>query len=230
MLYAIGDIHGRFDLLQKLYNEILDDIKKVDDPFGAQIIFLGDYIDRGPESKQVLDFLMDLSDYDHPNVKHIILIGNHELMMLDSWMGIYDGNFSMWTHNGGVQTLKSFGLPKEPIRDNPIIEPYAKWIALLPTYAMTDDYIFCHSGYFDPNIPLDDQYNSLLWGRPSKGRYIGFHKRVIHGHTPQDGKPLIDVNRINVDIGCGHPGYNSLCAVVLPHHGCTDADIRFIQT
>lgn len=231
MIYAIGDIHGRLDLLQNLYTKIIEDIKIEDDPFGALIIFLGDYIDRGPDGKGVLDFLIGLSDYDYPNVKHICLFGNHELMMCDSWQGTYSNTFGMWAVNGGVQTMESFGVPveSEQVKNSLILEPYVDWCMSLPLYHQTADYFFCHSGHVNLNAPLESQINSLVWGRPHRGQYVGSRKWIIHGHTPQqNGQPLVDVNRVNVDVGSCWT--NNLCCVVLPHHGLqSDMQIRFIQ-
>lgn len=237
MLYAIGDCHGRYDLLVKLYDAILEDIKKVKDPNGAEIITLGDYIDRGPMSKQVLDFLMGLQD--SPEIKHVILIGNHEDFLLSIFKAIdtnvdmvpADNIYKNWIKFGGKETLKSFGIYEgfNYLRGSQSIKPYVNWLAKLPFFYTAYNYIFCHSGSvrLDFSIPLEAQRESLLWSKPARGQYIGCNKWIIHGHVPLDGKPEKDVQRINIDVGACWT--NTLCAVVLPHNTCTDNDIRFIQ-
>jgi serine/threonine protein phosphatase 1 len=233
MLYAIGDIHGRLDLLEKLYPAIKEDIEKVKDPKGAQIIFLGDYVDRGPDSKGVLDYLMNLKDDEH--TKHIFLYGNHEDLMVNSYKGS-DSHYATWVNNGGERTIKSIGCPQTPYGGYDTVgaitlEPYVKWAEKLPRFYTAYDYIFCHSGYLRTDYPisLESQENLLIWGRPHKGMYVGYNKWVIHGHTPRNGKPEIDVNRVNVDTGGWHNSLNTLAGVVLPHGECKESDLRFIQ-
>ena len=238
MLYAIGDIHGRLDLLEKLYSLILDDIKKVNDPLGAQIIFLGDYIDRGPESKQVLDFLVHLRD--SLEIKHICLLGNHEDFLLIVFKA-FDTDVDMhqaynvyrsWKENGGDATLKSFGIYEgfNYLRGSPLLRPYINWFAALPFFYTIYDYIFCHSGSVKLGIPLqlETQRERLLWTRPGQGDYIGQTKMIIHGHTQTYGQPELDINRINVDTAAVYT--NKLTAAVLPHGKCGSGDARFIQT
>ena len=233
MLYAIGDIHGRLDLLTALYSKIIDDVKRVNDPKGATIIFLGDMIDRGPDSKGVLDFIMNISDYDHENVKHIMLKGNHELMMCDSWHGTYPTATGMWLYNGGLNTLHSFNIVENihHIAHDKVLEPYVNWCEHLPLLYQQGNYTFCHSGLVDFTKPFEDQEVGLLWGRPYKSQYIGIAPNwIVHGHTAQHNcKPLIGVNTINVDVACGYPNNENLCAVTLPYDSCRDDEIRFIQ-
>lgn len=233
MLYSIGDSHGRLDLVTKLYQAILDDIEKVKDPLGSIIIWLGDYIDRGPDSKGVLDFLMALQDFK--DVKYIFLLGNHEAMMMDGCKYPEGGDYYLWMNNGGAQTLKSFGLstPYEKSKMVDLLKPYVEWIEKLPFYYTAYDYIFSHSGYIrtDFPIPLDAQRQSLIWGRPFGGMYKNYDKLLIHGHSPLNGKPHVEKNRINIDVGGWYiPGnLNTLCSVVLPHGDHTEIDARFIQ-
>ena len=230
MLYAIADIHGRFDLLSALYTTILEDIKDVDDPSGAQIIFLGDYVDRGPQSKEVLDFLMGLKDDDH--TKHVFLFGNHEDLMCLSYHGDKSA-FRCWSTNGGEQTLASFGItvPYYTSAMDRALKPYVEWMESLSFYYTVHDYVFCHSGSlrFDFDIPLEAQKNTLTWGRVEPGAYKNYSKWVIHGHTPTWDVPEIEFHRVNMDTGGWYHAVSHLWAGVLPHGPCQESDIRLIE-
>ena len=245
MIYAIGDIHGEIKLLNKLFDEILSDIRHQHDS-DNKIIFLGDYVDRGDSSKEVIDFLMDVQQKQDQYFKNldwfnkldiIFLWGNHEDMMSK----VIDGDEKMvgtWLYNGGLQTLKSFGLydrtsnPNELFADFDSLKPYNDWFKEnLKLYHVTEDYIFCHSGFIrtDFDISLDAQETSLLWGRPHKGMYIGYNKTVIYGHTPtNNGIPSIATNQICVDVGCGKFN-DSLACVVLPNTSGELIQPRFMQ-
>jgi serine/threonine protein phosphatase 1 len=229
MLYAVGDIHGRLDLVTKLYQAIQEDIEKVKDPNGVEIIFVGDYVDRGPDSKGVLDFLIGLRDTDM--LKHVFLLGNHEDLMFKSVLYNDHNSYSCWMGNGGQQTCKSFGFNGSYYVGEwqDALRPYAEWMRKLPFFYEKYNYIFCHSGFLriDFNIDLKAQREALIWGRPHQGQYIGFDKWVIHGHTPCMGEPDIDVNRINMDVGAVF--CNTLAAVVLPHGPCMTDDPRYLQ-
>lgn len=237
MIYAIGDTHGKLALVKKLYDAIIADVDKIKDPTGSIIIFLGDYVDRGEDSKGVLDFCMSLTDTE--DVKHIFLYGNHEDLMFESMYNGNHGHYSTWMNNGGLQTLKSFGFDAPPEGNyDEVLKPYLEWIKNLPFYYLKDDYVFCHSGYFrnDFNISLDVQKDMLIWGRPHPGMYHGNGKVVVHGHTiTRDGEPYMDLNpvnypevsRINIDVGSFY--YNKLCAARLPHGKCTAPDVSFIK-
>jgi len=217
MLYAIGDIHGEFDLLFDLYEKIMNHSKQYDEPH--TIVCLGDYVDRGPESKGVIDFLMT-NPFDDFN--HIYLKGNHEDMMVKSLFGQADSvmyehyHYNMYTargiflDNGGEETLKSFGINDPELLMNDvdsikdIFTPYVGFFGSLKNYYDTDKYIFVHGG-IEPGIDLDKQNpNIMFWIR---GKFLSSdfdHGRlVIHGHTPttyyNDGKIDRQFNRINID-------------------------------
>lgn len=238
MIYAIGDIHGIIDVTKKLFDEILYDIRQVNDVENT-IIFLGDYVDRGDYSKEVLDFLMDLQkkndSHFYDNLNFVFLLGNHEDMM----SSVIDGDEKMvgtWLYNGGLQTLESFGLydriNHKMSTDLSVMKPYNEWFKEhLKLYYVTEDYIFCHSGFIrtDFDIPLDAQSDNLLWGRPHKGMYIGYGKTIVHGHTPtNNGLPFDEPYRICVDVGCGKFN-DSLACVVLPNSAKDYQPIRYIQ-
>jgi serine/threonine protein phosphatase 1 len=204
-LYAIGDIHGRADLLSELFMRIDDDLKAR--PITSSIqVFLGDYIDRGPNSRQVIDLLIAR----RRQCDVVFLKGNHEDCALRF---LSDPTvLSTWQNIGGVHTLLSYGIV--PADDDP--ESQRKvWTAL--RQAMPDshrcfigglavsfccgDFFFVHAGV-RPGIPLQCQsQGDLLWIRDDFLLYEeDFGVVVVHGHTPIY-KPDIRSNRINIDTG-----------------------------
>ena len=166
---AIGDIHGSLVALETLAQEM--NFSKED-----TLIFLGDYVDRGPQSKGVLDWLMDHQE----KLNIITLKGNHEIMMLDA---IDDLTlFSFWAMNGGIETLHSFGcLPEE------IDRKYLDFMDNCQLYHETKDHIFIHAGCV-PDLPLDAQGpETLCWLRFRNLKAHQSNKVIICGHTPQSG-------------------------------------------
>lgn len=235
MHYAIGDIHGRLDLLEKLYGMILEDIARVNDHYDNEIIFLGDYTDRGPHGVGVLRFLMGLKDT--PKLKHIFVQGNHEEMLIT----IYDepNNTTMqqmWLGNGGDAIPRELGITDREYLTGKHLLPEVTWLKenLVPFHE-TIDYLFVHAG-----IPRDKQAETanpyiLRWGRwEDVGYYANYPRMVIHGHVPTGfrhngeakGQPRVDANRINVDTGC--PWTNTLTCVILPNVRA-DGPPRFLQ-
>jgi serine/threonine protein phosphatase 1 len=192
--FAIGDIHGCFGPMTRMLSRI-----EAYAP-GSTIVFLGDYIDRGPDSKAVLDRLMDRANSDG---RWIILKGNHEDMMVGAQNGTYDE--ALWLGNGGIETLKSYGgfVPPE----------HLAWVASLPLIHQDRHRIFVHAGvkegvYYEAQTPRD-----LMWTRfpdNHSGEYWGKH--LVHGHTPSRKHPLTTGNRTNVDSACVFGGKLS-CAV-----------------
>lgn len=213
MIYAIGDIHGMFHKLVALYGKILNDISS----HGLQhatIIFLGDYVDRGPDSDRVLDYLMQLEDTDV--IRHIFLKGNHEDMMVNVYYR--KGLAKMWIDNGGRQTLDSFGCPT-PIDfyENPRFRDYIVWCETLPVIHVMDRYAFVHGGY-DTRLTAGNQNpDTLMWKRSTPytlGReYDNCEFVIVHGHTPHP-EPLIYKNEINIDTFACYDG--KLTAACLP--------------
>lgn len=193
-LYVMSDIHGMFNLLEKAYSWILDD-----KPKNWQMIFLGDYIDRGPQSADVVEFIKA-----RQSEGHIALMGNHDQMMAENMPGWND------PYGYGKTTLKSYkkkyGYPHWPhfVEDQ-------QWMMKLPKIHQHDEYVFVHAG-IDPTITLDQQSDTyLLWIRepflsmknPLPGRV------VVHGHTPclsQDPGYDRQEGRINIDGGAPFRG------------------------
>lgn len=181
-IYAIGDIHGRYGLLKKALREIARDSEGP-----ANVVFLGDYVDRGPQSREVIDCLMQGPD-DH-NDRWICLRGNHEQMALDAHRP--GGMRSLWLDNGGDATLKSYGgaIPPDVL----------DWFDELPLRHETEQHFFVHAGVM-PGVPLDAQDGeTLMWIRHrflDDGRDHGKH--IVHGHTPSYFAEL-KPNRTNLD-------------------------------
>jgi len=148
-----------------------------DDP--KKFIFLGDYVDRGPDSAQVIQYMID-----HP--EFICLKGNHEDMMVSGHRA--------WLSNGGVETLESYkGVSKEKVQE------HIDWMRALPLYYEDEHRIYVHAG-LSPGVPLEEQSETaMLWIR-EEFLLCGndFGKLVIHGHTPRR-QVDIQPNRINLD-------------------------------
>ena len=187
---AIGDVHGCLPALRELYARVRDWFGEE----GGKLILLGDLVDRGPDSKGVLDWIID---FDEPHIELIVLKGNHEELMIESLDGI-EGSKRVWLRHGGEETIKSFGSLGK-------IVPYAKWITEnCKTHHQEDGLYFVHAG-IEPDVPLEQQGDyARLWIRD---RFLNWRKAfdqnvvVVHGHTPVYKVEVKD-NRINLDTGC----------------------------
>ncbi|WP_307730388.1 metallophosphoesterase family protein, partial [Alsobacter ponti] len=196
MIFVVGDLHGRADLLAAMLSEI--ETHAAGRP--RRVIFLGDYIDRGPDSAGVLARVRALQAEDPDGVT--CLMGNHEQMLL---LARQDAAArAVWLDNGGVATLASFGAAD--VSDLP--RDVVAWISGLPTFAEDDVRYYVHAG-LDPDTPLERQSDAdRLWIRePFIGSDHDFGKHVVHGHTPvrlaQGSAPLPDErdHRTNIDTG-----------------------------
>jgi serine/threonine protein phosphatase 1 len=201
-IFAIGDIHGCYDRLKTLMGKIPIDCSR------DTLIFIGDYIDRGPHSVEVVDYLIHLKKRV-PEV--IFLKGNHE-DMLDKFLTGAD-RFT-YLLNGGQQTLDSY-LTK-PVQSEffPIPPDHMEFFKSLRLFYETEEFIFVHAG-LRPRVPLKSQNTEdLLWIR---NKFVStkydFGKRVIFGHTPLK-KPLVEPNKIGIDTGAVYG--NVLTCVQLP--------------
>jgi serine/threonine protein phosphatase 1 len=204
-IFAIGDIHGCISQLDKLMAQI--DINAEEDT----LVFVGDYIDRGPDSKGVIEAILDI----RKNVRNVVcLAGNHEDMFLNYCLDRRDEDLYM--SNGGMRTLASYSFSREGTEELMLPESHREFFNGLCTYHETDDYIFVHAG-LRPGIPLDRQdRNDLLWIRfEFINSPFDFGKTVIYGHTPISlNKPLIDKNKICIDTGAVYGG--KLTCIELP--------------
>lgn len=191
LTYVIADLHGRFDLLQAALSNIVQHAGAR--PF--KIVTLGDYVDRGPQSREVIAGLMSAQA---AGTNLICLKGNHEYIMQRAltWTWLASASrtrcLSWWKHNGGDFTLASYG--------NKVPPDHLRWIKKLPTLHVDKYRIFVHAGV-DANKPLDEQTDEfLLWHRYPEGVDIGHGKRhVVHGHTPHRHGPENLSRRTNLD-------------------------------
>ena len=208
-LIAIGDIHGCFDSFQKLVEKEI--VLNPDD----KLILLGDYIDRGNQSRKVVDYIIELQI---KGFDIIPLLGNHESMLLDT---IDDYRFSVnWFLNGGEITLESFGIRSLKELD----KQYIDFFRSLQLYFSVDQFLFVHAGFNDEiENPFGDK-SQMIWARREEYTNPVLKDRIIiHGHTPIPVslcKQLIQENSrvINIDTGCVYShkeGYGQLSAVEL---------------
>jgi len=229
-IYAVGDIHGRLDLLDELLARIESDI--AERPTARPVfVFLGDYIDRGPSSRETIDRLVEHGAANET----VFLRGNHELIAIKC---LSDRSlFDQWMRLGGLETLASYGVLPEPrVSGRQIVELQSAFHHALPqthfrffrdlqnTHAC-GDFFFVHAGA-KPNVELSQQKESdLLWIR---GEFLSstydFGKIIVHGHTPAR-EIEVRPNRINIDTGAFATG--RLTCLVLEGDSLSVIDTSF---
>lgn len=201
-IFAIGDIHGCFEKLRVLMDKIPVNFHS------DTLVFMGDYIDRGPDSFEVVEYLIKLKK----RCKGIVFLkGNHEEMLLEYLSGI---NRLQYLLNGGQQTIESYNNRNCKPDSHLIPEEHLTFFNSLLLYFQTDDYIFVHAGLKD-KVPLELQVpEDLLWIRNNFIRSdFNFGKQVVFGHTPFP-EPLVESNKIGIDTGAVYG--NNLTCVELP--------------
>ncbi len=232
-LYAIGDVHGCFDQLVRLL-QLIESDQALRKPAETHVILLGDYIDRGPQSRDVCELLYAMRDstYFH------CLRGNHEQTMLD----VLEGSrmaLQFWLKYGGGETLLSWGVDPEWIEaahgsermraeligmmQEMVPEALVDWMRGLPTHYLHGDYLFVHAGV-RPRVPLAAQKEEdMLWIRqPFLSSRARHPWRVVHGHS--EGEDVqISPYRIGIDTAAYRTG-------VLTAIGLEDNDHWLIQT
>ncbi len=216
-LFAIGDIHGNLWELTGLIRQVLDDGMV---PERDTVVFLGDVVDSGPDSRGVVDQLMAWQrDYPH----WVFLMGNHDAMMVDALDHEDDpARMSLWLTQGGAETCLSYLSPPgdRSTNDRPVprasaLVPVAhrEWLRGLTLFHETEQYIFVHAGLRPPLPPRDNSRHDLLWIRePFILSAHDWGKRVIFAHTPVR-EPLVLPNKIGIDTLPRTTG--KLCAVEL---------------
>ncbi|MFK5979010.1 MAG: metallophosphoesterase [Rhizobiaceae bacterium] len=206
-IYVIGDIHGEIDLLEELHEKMLVDAKNNPTDRVLQI-FLGDYIDRGLESKGVVDWLMRSPP---AGWQRVCLKGNHETMVHDFLED--SGTLKRWQRLGGSQTLRSYGVrltdQKKKISPKLLREDFSQklpnehrdFYSNLPLFFEMGSYFFVHAGVHPDRALHEQEERDLIWIRDEfLQSKQDFGKIIVHGHTPVD-KPKILRNRINIDTG-----------------------------
>lgn len=207
---AFSDIHG----CNRTFGALLEKVAPVE---GDELYFLGDYIDRGPDTKGVIDRIWSL---EAEGFTVHGLLGNHEQMFFDGFNN-YQA-YTMWLVNGGGAVVKSFGVQNV----DEIPAAYLDWMRQLVYYLEVGEYILVHAGLsFDTPHPLEDR-QSMLWIREwyDQINYDWLGDRiVIHGHTPVSKETILrqrqfleEQQYLDIDAGCVHkgkrPGLSDLCA------------------
>jgi serine/threonine protein phosphatase 1 len=205
-IYAVGDIHGRLDLVTDMLSRIQGDIARR--PTERPIhVFLGDYIDRGSWSRETIDKLIEYSSAH----ECIFLKGNHESIAIKCLSD--RGLFDQWMRLGGLETLLSYGLAPESLAaGRSIVELQSAFHGALPQKHFRffrdlqnsftcGDFFFAHAGV-KPHVELSQQNESdLLWIRDEfLSSSLEFGKIIVHGHTPTS-EVFVGPNRINIDTG-----------------------------
>lgn len=219
-IYAVGDLHGYADQMDRILAMI-----EADGGRDARTVFIGDYCDRGPDSRGVLQRLIDGKAAGR---NWITLKGNHDRMF--EWFletpPRHDPHMLVgyhWFHEniGGRQTMASYGIEvRDPVRmkdihasaQKAVPQAHAEFLRSLPLTYETEDLFFCHAGV-RPGVPLDQQNEEdLVWIRQEFHAHTApFPKLIVHGHTPIDRATHYG-NRINLDSGAG---YGALASVVV---------------
>lgn len=230
-VYAVGDIHGRVDLLDRLHTMILEDASDARPGVEKVVVYLGDYLDRGLYSKELIDFFLD---DPLPGFEAVYLRGNHDQYFLDFLVDPDKG--ASWLRFGGDATVYSYGvrIPDEVtpalrmvyIRDRLLEAVPRRHLAFLGDLELArviGDYLFVHAGV-NPDRPLSKQTpEDLLWIRDAfLESERDFGKVVVHGHSVTS-VPEVRENRIGIDTGACYS--NNLTCVVLEGVGK-----RFIST
>ncbi|WP_291074147.1 metallophosphoesterase family protein [Hyphomonas sp.] len=240
-IYAIGDIHGRCDLLERLVEQIEQDSETLPAGTKRTLIFLGDYIDRGLQSRDVIDFLTGdrLKEFGT-----VFLMGNHEEALLRF---LSDAGFGkQWVRYGGGETLYSYGFQPPNTRSSltsheamtaaqkawekvwtgfreRLPDEHLNFYNSLQSYHVAGDYLFVHAG-MRPDVPLEQQSaRDLLWIRDEfLDDTKEFEHIVVHGHTPAEGV-FRDNRRIGLDTGAFISGRLSAAKLF-------KTDVSFLET
>jgi len=210
LVYAVGDVHGRLDLLEPLIRQIAADVLQVGPARRPMLVFVGDYIDRGLESKGVIDRIIALRAEAGFEVR--TLKGNHEEAMINFLNDAASG--PEWCEYGGAQTLTSYGVSQPKLRGDAaewertreafgrLIPPsHLAFLSNLELILTVGDYAFVHAG-LRPGLSIEDQdVHDLMWIRDVfLNERRPFEKVVVHGHTPEE-EPFVGECRIGIDTG-----------------------------
>lgn len=216
-LYIVGDIHGRYDALLRAEDKVRADIRRHETP--GMMVLLGDYVDRGPDSRKVISHLL----HNEEGLTRLMLCGNHDDMFLQAIEGRIDP--SAWLSFGGRETLFSYGIDAHEVAmrggrqalaramAETVPLPHVQFLRHLPSLARSDDFVFVHAGV-RPGMKLDRQNDDdLLWIREP---FLSVGPRlpvtVVHGHTITP-EPVFVEGRIGIDTGAYQTGILSILKI-----------------
>ena len=216
-IFAVGDIHGCKDLVQQIHTKIIETSKNIEGQ--KLLIYLGDYIDRGPHIKETVQTLID---FKPDNFRQVFLLGNHEQMLLEFITNSKNSPY-IWLSNGGLKTLESYGMDISKYIDLTMDlvgyhEIRKELLGLIPSSHQDffnqlqlsyewKNYFFVHAG-IDPDLSLDQQdKEDMLWTRSKRffDPKMTYHKIIVHGHTPVDKIEEFPC-RINLDTQAFYSG------------------------
>lgn len=217
IIYAVGDVHGRSDLLSPLIDFVDKHSRKADRE--PRVYFLGDIVDRGHDSRGALEIVRKTLEH-WPGSR--LILGNHEDMFLKVYQGPFDGRtISHWLGNGGQATIGSYVGPTifYDLQDvASIAARFPEHFLMMMEASMIETvgrYAFTHAG-IDPRVPIDAQSDKdLMWIKEEFLDHVGPLSHVIvHGHTVQDSlRPVVTENRISLDTGAYDSGILSMAAI-----------------
>lgn len=214
-LYVVGDVHGRADLLVSLVDQIMQDVADREiDTARPELVFVGDLIDRGDDSKSVIEFLVAVHEW--PEIDTTFLVGNHEIMLLQFLHDPMAGR--RWLKFGGYETLQSYGLGRiGDLGDEAELHriageltramgPHLEFIENLRPWHANGNLLITHAGADPALAPSEQTIDALVWGVPA------FHRQtrtdglwVVHGHTIVE-KACAREGRISIDTGAYRTG------------------------
>ena len=194
---AIGDIHGEIEKLNSL-------LKKLEPKKEDTLIFLGDYIDKGKHSKEVIEKLLKLQK----QTNCIFLKGNHEDMLLKAYNTRNEKDVTLWLLNGGLETYENYGDFEK------IFFMHKDFFENLKPYYLTEKYLFVHAGINNEKTLQMQDENDLFYVRfEFINKSHPFSQKIIFGHTPFD-EPHLQNDKIGIDTGCGNYPDGKLCAFI----------------
>lgn len=195
LTFAIGDVHAHRDKL----DHMLETCARYADGRPHRHVFVGDYVDRGPDSRAVIERIMVMTSRGD-----IALKGNHEVMLLAA-LSDADPDVRFWIDNGGYPTLLSYGIDQIDARLIPA--DHLTWLRKLPPWYDDGLRFYCHAG-IDPTIPLVEQREAvLLWTRVPVPLWAVLPRLIVHGHNPvEDRFPAVNMTSVNIDTGAALAG------------------------
>ena len=209
--YCIPDLHGRFDLLELALKYIYEK-----QPGGCEIIFLGDYIDRGPDNSKVLQAVMNPPD----NYRFTCLLGNHEDMFIDA----YTSKTAFYDLDAAIEISETIQPSNHEELVRGIDVSIVEWMETLYLFYAKDKNMFAHAFYDDNFLPEEQSRHDCIWERISDVKYKNKNQGyfLVHGHTPRTNGPILGTNKLNLDVGAVFTGKLIIAEFMLNKQGPVD--------